>query len=590
MSIFTEGVSSVTAPALPSLGSQVSAEQRAAIEKTSVELTPASQGLNRLRNRYSKPLEVLMVLVGLVMLIACANIANLMMARASARRREIAIRLSLGSSRWRLIRQLLTESLLLSLLGTALGIALAAWARDAMVYLATMKQAGPAIPFDWNYRVLAFTAGISILNAILFGLAPALRATRLDVAAALKSGPAGKGVTRIPLGRVLIAGQVAVSLALLIAAGLFIDTFRNLDRVDPGYARDHAILATLDARLAGYRGPRAAQVFQQAMERVSALPGVRAVSVMGQKLLTGKLTMSSIWVPGYTLQSGEDRTNLWVVQNSVGPGFFQTSGMRMLAGRDFSDQDNARSLKVAVLNETMARHFFGAGNPIGQHVAWSKSDPATVEIVGVVRDFKYIGLREDKMDVIFIPIAQYPNAWTEVTLLIRTSNDFPRLLNDVRTAIRGVDSNLPVYDLITMDGQVRSTLAQQRLMAILSSFFGILALCLSAVGLHGVLSYNVVQRTPEIGIRMALGAQRSGILRLVLGETARVVAAGIALGIALALAAARLIQSMLFGITATDSLALGGSIAILTVVALLAAFLPAWRASRVDPMTALRQE
>jgi predicted permease len=531
-----------------------------------------------------------MVLVGLVMLIACANIANLMMARASVRRREIAIRLSLGSSRWRLVRQLLTESLLLSFLGTALGIVLAVWARSAIVYLATLRQSSPAIPFEWNFRLLAFTAGISVLNALLFGLAPALRATRLDLGTALKSGRAGGGATRIPLGRVLIAGQVSVSLALLIAAALFIDTFRNLDRIDAGYDRDRAILVTLDARLAGYRGARAAQVYKQVMDRVTALPGVRAVSVMREKLLSGRVSMNSIWVPGYTLRSGEDAANLWVVANGVGPNFFATSGMRLVAGRDFSEQDNERAAKVAVLNETMARHFFGSRDPVGQHIAWAKSELASVEIVGVVRDIKYIGLREDKMDVIFTPILQDPDAWKEATLLVRTSTDSAGMLNDVRAAIRGVDSNLPVYDLTTMNRQVQSTLSQPRLMAILSSFFGFLALGLSAVGLHGVLSYNVVQRTSEIGIRMALGAQRAGILHLVLGETARVVAIGIAVGIAIALSATRLIGSLLFGVTPTDSSALVGAVALLTAVAMLAAFLPAYRASRVDPMTALRNE
>ena len=575
---------------LEEAGSELGAEQRAAIEKISVELTPASQGLNRVRNRFSKPLEVLMVLVGLVMLIACANIANLMMARASVRRREIAIRLSLGSSRWRLIRQLLTESLLLSFLGTALGIVLAVWARSAIVYLATLRQSSPAIPFEWNFRLLAFTAGISLLNALLFGLAPALRATRLDLGTALKSGRTGGGATRIPLGRVLIAGQVSVSLALLIAAALFIDTFRNLDRIDAGYDRDRAILVTLDARLAGYRGTKAAQVYKQVMDRVTALHGVRAVSVMREKLLSGRVSMNSIWVPGYTLRSGEDAANLWVVANGVGPKFFATSGMRLVAGRDFSEQDNERAAKVAVVNETMARHFFGTRDPVGQRISWSKPEPASVEIVGVVRDIKYIGLREDKMDVIFTPILQDSDAWKEATLLVRTSTDSTRMLNDVRAAIRDVDSNLPVYDLTTMNRQVQSTLSQPRLMAILSSFFGFLALGLSAVGLHGVLSYNVVQRTSEIGIRMALGAQRGGILHLVLGETVRVVAIGIALGIAIALSAARLIQSLLFGVTPTDSSALAGAVTLLTAVALLAAFLPAWRASRVDPMTALRHE
>jgi len=564
-------------------------ERRASIQKMSVELTPASQGLSRARNRFSEPLEVLMVVVGLVMLIACANIANLLLARSAARRSEIGIRLSLGSSRARLIRQLLTESLLLSILGGVLGILFAVWARDGIVYLATTQQSAPVIPAQWNLRVFGFTAAICVLNAFLFGIAPALRATRIDLAAALKAARTGRSAGRIPLGRALVAGQVAVSLALLTGAMLLLGTFRNLDRIDLGFARDHTLLVTIDPSLAGYRGAQAAQVYRQVVDRVAAIPGVRAASLMRSKVLSGDLSMNSLWVPGYTPQKGEDSGQLWVVNNGVGPRFFGTSGMQLIAGRDFSERDNERAPKVAVVNETMAQHYFGTQNPIGRRIGWERSAEPPVEIVGVVRDPKYIGVREEKQEVVFTPFFQETGSRAG-TVLIRTAIDPAALAGDIRAAIRSIDANLPIYDVTTMDRMVGASLVQERLMAILSGFFGVLALGLSAVGLYGVLSYAVAQRTSEIGLRMALGAQRSGILRMILGDTARLLVAGVAIGIAVALSGARLIRSMLFGITPTDAFSLGTAAVILVAVALVAGFLPARRASLVDPMVALRHE
>ncbi|HWZ31040.1 MAG TPA: ABC transporter permease [Bryobacteraceae bacterium] len=556
-----------------------------AVSKLRVDLTPGSQGLSHVRNRFSEPLKVLMAVVAIVLLIACANIANLLLAKSSARQREIAIRMSLGSSRWRLVRQLLTESLLLAIGGGALGLLFAVWARDAIVRAAAV----PDIPFTWDLRVIGFTAGVCLLNALLFGTMPALRATSFDFATALKSSRTGRTAGRLTLGRVLVAAQVALSLALLVGAGLFLGTFRNLDRVDLGYARKDALLIAVDPHLAGYRGVRIAEFYKQALDRVATAPGVRSVSLMRDRLMSGNITMSGVFVPGYTPKNGEDPQHIWVISNSVGSGFFQTAGMQFLNGRDFTDQDNEHGTKVAVVNETMARHFFDTPNAVGRQVSEGPGEPA-IEIVGVVRDLKYFGVREGKQDVMFTPAGQYADAPNHATLLIRTTAEPSIVVSTVRAAIRAIDPALPVYDVITVDQQVEKTLVLQRLLAILSVFFGALALTLAAIGLYGVLSYGIAQRTGEIGIRMALGARPAMVLRMILGETARVVLAGVLVGIALALSGARLVRSMLFGVTPADATSLTAAAVLLLAAALVAAFLPARRASHVDPMVALRHE
>jgi predicted permease len=571
--------------ALDSVGSDP--QQRASIEKSWIELTPAGQGFAHTRDQFSEPLKVLMVVAAIVMLIACANIANLLLVKASARQREIAIRLSLGSTRGRLVRQLLTESLLLALLGGLFGILFAMWVRDGIVYLAG-SQTGAAIPSGWNLRVLGFTAAICLLNALLFGIAPALRATRIDFAEALKSGRSGRMAGRLPLARVLVAAQVSLSLALLVGAALFLETFRNLDRIDLGYDRDHALLVTLDPSLAGYKGVAANRVYDQILERVGSISGVRFVSLMQSRLMTGEIMMNTIFVPGYTPQKGEDPRRIWVISNQVGPRFFAISGMRLAAGRDFSEHDNAGAPKVAVINQTMARHFFGDKDPIGRRIAWDRNEPPMI-VAGVIRDVKIFGVRESSQDAIFTPYLQAESIGS-ATLVVRTAVDPVRVAGDVRAAIRSVDPKLPQYDLMTMDKQAADALSQQRTLALLASAFGLLALGLAAIGLYGVLSYGVAQRTGEIGIRMALGAQRAGILRLILGETARLVLIGIAFGIGIEIAGGRVIKGMFYGVTPTDARSIGAAVVILAATALVAGFLPARRASRVDPMVALRHE
>ena len=553
-------------------GAKMSNDQREAIQKLSIEPTPAGQGSSAIRKKFSTALEVLMVVVGLVMLIACANIASLLLARSSARQREIAVRLSLGSSRMRLARQLLTESLVLSALGGTLGLLLAIWGRNAIVYFAT-SEAG-SIPLQLDWRLLAFTAGVCILNALLFGLAPAWRASRIDCNEALKSR-SGRTASRLPMGRVLVAGQVAISLALLVGAALFLSTLRRLYQVDLGYSRDQLLMMTVDPHLAGYEGTRLPQFWNELTARAKATPGVRSVSLMSNRLLGGMTRLNSLFVPGYTPSPAEKGT-LWVVSFAVGPQFFATTGMPLVAGRDFTELDSGTtSPRVAVINQSMAKHFFGDRDAIGQHIGNDSKGPMA-EIVGIAKDVHYFGMTEDKQDVWFSPMMQdagvlWYNPLEDSTLVVRTNLDPDRMVSDLRGVVRAIDPNVPVYDVKSMSEQVDANLAQQRTLALLTSFFGLLALGLSAIGLYGVLAYGVAQRTGEIGIRMALGADRSSILRLIFRETVQVLAIGIAAGLAIAIGGGKLVQSLLFGVTPHDIGAFAAGVLVLSAVALIAA-------------------
>ena len=564
--------------------------ERAVYQKLSMELHPAGQDLT-LTEKFSKPLTVLMCVVGLVLLIACANIANLLLARAQVRRREIAIRLSLGCSRFRLTRQLFTESLLLAFAGGLAALPIGYWTQRGIIALLYNQDAAPALRSTWNPRVFAFTAALCLMTALLFGIAPALRASRgFDLTATLKGLITSRLNARFSLRKLLVIGQVSLSLALLVGAALFVATFRNLDHVDLGFARNNTLLVNTDPSLAGYDGPRTAELYRTLLERLNHLPGVRSTTLMAHSVLSPSVNLTRITVPGYQPKRGEDPANLWIVTNAVGPRFFHSTEMHLLSGRDFTAADNEHGSHVVILSASAAHHFFGTQNPVGRYLTAAGQSAKPLEIVGVLKNIRYFSVFPDQPDLMFTPFFQQPEPAHQATLLIRTSIDPNRLVNTLRATFRQINPRLPFDHLVTMNQQVESTLIQQRFLAVLSTVFGALALALCAVGIYGVLSYGVAQRTSEIGLRMALGAARSHIVRLVLTETLQMLAIGIAVGLTLAFAGNRLMQSLLFGLTPTDAASLTLAVAILTAVALAAALLPAQRAARIDPIRALRHD
>jgi len=567
----------------------LSAAGRESIAKRFIEFDSAARGSSMLRQRFSDPLRALMAAVALVMLIACANIASLLLAKASARQKEIAVRLSLGSSRRRLIRQLLTESLILSALGCALGAGFAIIARNVTLTLGHGSAAG--LTMRWDLRLLLFLGGACVLNALLFGLIPALRATKVDPNEVLKSAQATPHSARLPFGRVLVMAQLAISLVLVVGAALFLGSLRNLYQVDLGFNSENLLMATLDPRLAGFDDTRTETVYKQLLDDVKRVPSVRSATLMNNRLFSGRAHLSNAKVVGYVPQLGEDLSNSFTLTYGVGPHFFETLRMPLTEGRDFSETDNESAPSVVVINEAMAKHYFQDKDPIGQKVAFS-SGKKQAEIVGVVRNAHYFDVQDEKQETIFTPLMQVQigEFGSEETLVARTNGDPTRIANDVRAVIRQIDSNLPLFDVTTMAEQVAGDLSTPRLMATLSSFFGALALALSAIGLYGVLAYGVTRRTGEIGIRMALGADRGSILRLILGETSRLLAIGIVAGLGLAWATSHVIKSMLYELSGHNARVFAVSAAILALVALLAAALPARRAVRVEPMVALRYE
>jgi predicted permease len=566
-------------------GPQPSQQRLGDIQHAQIELTSVARGLSRLRRQFSEPLEILMAVVGLVLLIACANIANLLLARSTARRREIAVRQALGAGRSRLIRQLLTESLLLALIGGVLGIAFASWANHLLL---AMVSGGPQpLPLDVriNTRLLMFTLVVSLLTAILFGAAPALRATRLKLADSLKEGRGPVGAqARNPLAKALVVSQVAFSLVLLVGAGLFLRTLINLANVDTGFNKENVLCLQIDATAVGYKeDARLGDLYQQIEQRVAALPGVRAASFSFFTFNEGAWD-DEVSVQGYMPPGDRD-----VLHNVVGANYFATMGIPLLAGRAFGPQDTASSTKVAIINETMARRLFPPGSPMGHRFGIGGPDHAAdMEVIGVVKDAKYERLKEDPQPADYIPYTQHIQYLGDFEA--RFSGDRQSIIPEVRRAIGEVNPNLPISDVKTLAEQVDRSVVSQRLIAQLSAFFGLLAVFLACIGIYGLMSYAVTRRTNEIGIRMALGAGRPNVLWLVMREILILVAFGIAIGVPVALAGDRLVSSMLFGLSPTDPLTVVAATVLLLAVAAVAGYLPARRASRVDPMVALRYE
>jgi predicted permease len=571
-------------------GSQISQHERKEIEKSYISLVPGGPGISWLRERYSEPLHILMAVVALVLLIACANVANLLLSRAAARHKEISVRLAVGASRVRLIRQMLTESLLIAGLGGALGALFATWGVRILVSKFAGNSSGLNVRPD--LQVLSFALAICALAAILFGLAPALRSTRVELAAELKTGSFSPGATgrQWSLGKGLVSFQAAVSLLLLVGAGLFVRTLEKLEAEDLGFNRHHVLLVGIDPRLAGYKPAQLAPLYQRLIDRGSALPGVRSASLAAYSPMSGNSNTSNISVEGYTPLPGQDMN---IHTNIVGWNYFETIGTPILLGRGMGLQDSASSPEVAVINATMAHDFFGDQNPIGRRFGFG-DDPkhsGDIEIVGVAADAKYSNLRQKPELMVFLPVLQMQgNAAYVRELELRTAGDPRSAATEVRSALAGIDKGLPATSLKTLSEQVDDSLDQERTISQLSSFFGLLALTLACVGLYGVMAYRVARRTNEMGIRMALGARSSDVLWMVLREALFLVLAGIAIGIPAAIGAGHLISSLLFGLTPSDPVTISLATLLLVAVAVLAGYLPARRASRVDPMVALRYE
>lgn len=564
---------------------RMNAKRREVILNSSIDLVPGGTGWSSLRDQFRRPLLVLMAVTGLVLLIACANFANLLLARGAARQKEIALRFAIGAGRWRIIRQLLTESLMLSLAGATLGIGLAGvGSRLLVALLSSGRRAVVVLDLQPDAGVLLFTSAVAGATGIVFGLVPALRATASGPGPALKADSGITPRTRSRLLPTLVISQVSLSLVLLIGAGLFVRTLRNIEQLDPGFRSEGVLLVNLDARRAGSKDRRPATLYRELLNQFEHLPGVLSASLSSNTPLSGGIYSQPVSINGQPLTKESAHFN------SVGPRFFETMGTPLVLGRDFTDRDGPGAVAVAIVNEAFARRYFTEAHPLGQQISDSESLYRPMEIVGIVKDTVSQSLRQPAPPSVYLPYFQYPETIGFATFEIRASS-IAKTVTLLRDALRAKFPDTPVQaEFLTLSEQVQRTLIQERMLAALGACFGLLALTLAAVGLYGLLAYTVARSTSEIGIRMALGAQRTEVLGLVLRSALRLLAFGIALGIPAAWAGSRLIASMLFGLTATDPFTVLGSTVLLGTAALVAAFVPALRASHIDPMVALRYE
>ncbi len=567
-----------------------SAEGLREVLKQKVEVSPGAKGFSRLRKQFSMPLMTLMGIVGLVLLICCSNVANLQLVRAVSRGREMGLRIAVGAGQARLVRQLLTESLLVAFAGGAVGLLLAWWGSALLVRLESQSAVMP-IDIHVDAPVLLFTALVSIAAGFVFGLAPAWKTTRLDVVSSLKTSKSGQadGFTRA-FGKLLILSQIVFSVMLLVLAGLFIRTLRNLESVDVGYNRDGLVLAEIDSTAGGYKDSQVNQLTRNIIDHLEQIPGVQSASVSENGLFSGTYSGSDVQVEGFTATKLADLNNS---SDRVGPNYFQVVGTPVLAGRGIGPEDTETSPPVAVINESMAHFYFQKNNPIGRHIFnGDGKDRVALTIVGVVRDAKQENLREATPRRFYMAYLQHrdKDPIDAINFEIRTGPGAGNIVETVRRTIKAVNPSLPILSIKSADDLIGNDLTQERMIAKLSGFFGALALTLAAIGLYGVMSYITARRTMEIGIRFALGAPRSSVMGMVLKDTLRLVAAGLAIGIVASAFIARLFASGLFGLAAFDPLTSVSAACVITIAAAIAAYLPAWRASRVDPMVALRHE
>jgi predicted permease len=572
-------------------GTLEDASQRADILNATIRTKDARHGISVVRGEYAHPLNILMGMVGLLLLLACANVANLLLAKATGRNREMAVRVAMGAGRRRLIQQLITESMLVAAMGGALGLLLARWADTLLL---RMVSSGPTLlPLDVHpdVKVLSFTILATALTGVLFGLAPALRATRVDLNQVLRGASrsisGGEGNTRLPMGKVLVAAQVAISLVLIVTAGLFVRSLRNLTTTSLGYDPEQMLVFRVFPSTAGYRGSAQIPLLQDLTRRFASIPGVRGVALSENGLFFGRESADQITILGQKPKPGLEMHAMW---DEVGPNYFSTIGIPVLMGRDVSEHDSSGA-HMCWVNQTFAKYYFGDQNPVGVQIRDDYPETIyTCEIAGVVADAKYNSVREKtprRFYVAFFNPIEQPG---DATFEVRFAGSGSAISSTIREAIRQTNGNIDPPVIRTIPLQIDAQLVRDRLTARLSTFFGIVAILLACIGLYGVVSYNVVRRTSEMGIRMALGAQRGSILNLVLRESLLVTGIGAVIGLGAAIGATRIVQSMLFGLNARDPLTFGGATLLLVAVAVLAAAIPAWRASRVDPMTALRYE
>src|SRR5215213_152018 len=567
-------------------GAQPTAQRLKELEAANIQLTPVSRGLSGLREQFSLSLRVLMGVVALVLLIASANVANLLLAHGAARSREFAVRLAVGAGRMRLARQLLTESALLALVGGAIGVALSWWGVRLLLVMASDGPEAVPVHAAPNLRVLGFTIGVSALCAIVFGTVPAFRASRVEPNASLKGGKTLNAL-RNPLGKAFVVAQVALSLLLLVGAGLFVRTLVNLQSIPSGFKQENATLFMIDTSATGIKtdDPKLPSLLSEVEQKVKQIPGVQAASfafiVFNQGFWTGAAYTREDNIP-----EGQNRS---LRNNVVGPDFFTAMGIPFVQGRGFEPQDVKSSQKVAVVTESMVQKFFPTGSPIGKRFGIQGRESAeTIEVIGVVKDAKYGNLKEQFRPMAFYPYTQVPEVLGN--LVVRFSGPASAVVPQVRETIKQINRNLPVDDVVSLSDHIGRSLVQQKLIARLASFFGLLALLLACVGLYGVMSYGVARRTNEIGIRMALGAQGRSVLWLVLREALVLVVIGLVVGVLASLAATKTAASLLYELKPNDPVTIALATLLLAAVAAVAGYVPARRAARVDPMVALREE
>lgn len=550
-----------------------------------LQLSEGAAGLDTLRRKYSKPLYVLFAMVALILAIACANTANLLLARASVRRREMAVRLSMGAGRLRVVRQMLTESVLLASLGGALGIIFAVWGMRLLSLLVANREVNSAIYAELNWPVLGVTLALSLLCGVLFGLAPAFQSTRADVIPALKERSATARTRHAFLGlslsRALVISQIVISLLLLFAAGLFLRTLSNMQAIQLGFNRENILLFDLNARQAGYLEPGIVMFYEDLRKQFAAIPGVRNATLSHSSLIgAGRgLSISVAGVPA----AGTRVLN-------AGPGFFSTMQIPILAGREIDERDRRTSTPVVVVNELFAKTYFGGKNPLGRHVTLGGPSGREMEIVGVSSNVQYGSLRQTRPPVVFMPYNQgYPPV-SQMTYALRTSGDPLVYAKSVREIVHQADPRVPVTNILTETQEIAEDMNQEILFARLCTGFALLALTIACVGLYGTMSYNFARRRSEIGIRMALGAGGSRVVWMVMREVLALTAAALAISLPTALAASKLVQSFLFRLKPNDPEALISAVLILFCAAIAAGYLPARNASRIDPIAALRNE